>query len=66
MARERIVAGDQFSPDEDLTQYSLRPRELVEFIGQHELRAKLEVLLQAAQGRGEPIEHLLLYGPWRI
>jgi len=63
MARERIVAGDQFSPDEDLTQYSLRPRELVEFIGQHELRAKLEVLLQAAQGRGEPIEHLLLYGP---
>jgi len=63
MARERIVAGDQFSPDEDLTQYSLRPRELAEFIGQHELRAKLEVLLQAAQGRGEPVEHLLLYGP---
>ena len=63
MARERIVAGDQFSPDEDLTQYSLRPRDLAEFIGQHELRAKLEVLLQAAQGRGEPVEHLLLYGP---
>jgi len=63
MARERIVSGDQFAPDEDLTQYSLRPKVLQEFIGQHELRAKLQVLLEAAQGRGEPVEHMLLYGP---
>ena len=63
MGRERIVGGDQLSPDEDLTQYSLRPRSLDEFIGQYELHEKLEVLLEAAQGRGEPVEHLLLYGP---
>ncbi len=63
MGRERIVGGDQIGPDEDLTQYSLRPRSLKEFIGQQELREKLEVLLQAAKGRGEPVEHLLLYGP---
>jgi len=63
MTRERIVSGDQFAPDEDLTQYSLRPKSLLEFIGQKELCGKLNVLLQAAQGRKEPVEHLLLYGP---
>jgi Holliday junction DNA helicase RuvB len=63
MARERIVGGDQLGPDEDLTQYSLRPKVLGEFIGQKELREKLEVLLQAARGREEPVEHMLLYGP---
>jgi len=63
MARERIVGGDQFSPDEDLTQYSLRPKSLKEFIGQKDLCGKIQVLLQAAQGRKEPVEHLLLYGP---
>jgi len=63
MALERIVSGDQFAPDEDLTQYSLRPKSLGEFIGQKELRAKLQVLLEAAQGRNEPVEHMLLYGP---
>jgi Holliday junction DNA helicase RuvB len=63
MALERIVSGDQFAPDEDLTQYSLRPKSLDEFIGQKELRAKLQVLLEAAQGRHEPVEHMLLYGP---
>ena len=63
MARERIVTGDQFSPDEDLTQYSLRPKTIKEFIGQKELCDKLNVLLQAAQGRKEPVEHMLLYGP---
>ena len=63
MSRERIVSGDQFTPDEDLTQYSLRPKSLREFIGQKELCDKLDVLLKAAQGRKEPVEHLLLYGP---
>ncbi len=63
MGRERIVTGDQIGSDEDLTQYSLRPQSLAEYIGQKELRGKLEVVLEAARGRGEPVEHLLLYGP---
>jgi Holliday junction DNA helicase RuvB len=63
MGIERIVGGDQIGPDEDLTQYSLRPQTLKEFIGQKELCSKLQVLLQAAKGRNEPVEHLLLYGP---
>jgi Holliday junction DNA helicase RuvB len=63
MGRERIVTGDQIGPDEDLTQYSLRPKRLSEYIGQKELREKLEVVLEAARGRKEPVEHILLYGP---
>lgn len=63
MTRERIVTGDQLGPDEDLTQFSLRPKKLSEYVGQNELREKLQVLIQAAQGRKEPVEHLLLYGP---
>ncbi|MBD3257124.1 Holliday junction branch migration DNA helicase RuvB [candidate division GN15 bacterium] len=63
MGRERIVSGAQLGPEEDLTQFSLRPKTLAEYIGQKELREKLDVLVQAARGRKEPVEHLLLYGP---
>src|SRR5829696_4811795 len=42
---------------------SLRPRSLAEYIGQHEVKANLSVLLQAAKGRGEAADHILLYGP---
>jgi len=63
MARERIVNGSQISPEEDLVQFSLRPKNISEYIGQKELRDKLEVLLEAAKGRKEPVEHILLYGP---
>ncbi|UCC43077.1 MAG: Holliday junction branch migration DNA helicase RuvB [Candidatus Zixiibacteriota bacterium] len=63
MTRERIISGSELSPQEDLAQFSLRPGVLSDYIGQNELRGKLEVLLQAAKGRGEPVEHVLLYGP---
>ncbi|MBN1213488.1 MAG: Holliday junction branch migration DNA helicase RuvB [candidate division Zixibacteria bacterium] len=63
MTRERIVTGGQLSPEEDLVQFSLRPKALNEYIGQNELREKLKVLLEAAKGRGEAVEHILLYGP---
>jgi holliday junction DNA helicase RuvB len=63
MARERIVSGGALTPEEDLVQFSLRPRVLREYIGQRELKAKLEILISAAKGRGEPVEHVLLYGP---
>jgi len=63
MTLERIVSGSQITPQEDLAQFSLRPDKLSEYIGQKELRGKLNVLLEAAKGRGEPVEHVLLYGP---
>lgn len=63
MTRERIVSGTQVTPDEDVLQWTLRPRTLDEYIGQTDLKAKLQVLLHAAKGRHESVEHVLLYGP---
>jgi holliday junction DNA helicase RuvB len=41
----------------------LRPRSLVEFIGQAELRRNLEIALTAAKARGEAVDHILVHGP---
>lgn len=45
------------------TEMSLRPQRLKEFIGQEEVKKKLEIFLKAAQKRGEALEHILFYGP---
>lgn len=42
---------------------SLRPKTLAEFIGQPKIKENLSVFLQAAKQRGEPCEHVMLYGP---
>ncbi len=57
------MTGSQINPEEDAVQLSLRPKFLREYIGQNELRGKLEVTLDAARGRKEAVEHVLLYGP---
>ena len=41
---------------------SLRPKTLAEYIGQEKVKKNLDIFMQAAQKRGEPIEHVLLYG----
>ena len=43
----------------DLT---LRPKRLLDYVGQNQVKENLSILLEAAKGRGEPIEHLLFYG----
>ncbi|MBQ9526931.1 MAG: Holliday junction branch migration DNA helicase RuvB [Fretibacterium sp.] len=42
---------------------TVRPRSLSEFIGQEKLRKKLRIYIDAAKGRGEPLDHILFYGP---
>ena len=48
---------------EDENEYSLRPQRLREYIGQEKAKANLEVFIQAAKMRGEPLDHVLLHGP---
>lgn len=48
--------------EEDL-EPTLRPATLAEFVGQHAVRDQLSVALEAARGRGEPLEHALFSGP---
>lgn len=63
MTRERIVSGEQVTPEEDKIQLSLRPKLLQEYIGQNELCDKVKVALDAAKMREESCEHILFYGP---
>ena len=48
---------------DDEGEYSLRPKLLREYIGQEKAKGNLEVFIQAAKMRGEPLDHVLLHGP---
>ncbi len=49
--------------DEEEVERSLRPRRLDEFVGQARLKEQLSIALDAAKGRGEALDHVLLVGP---
>jgi Holliday junction DNA helicase RuvB len=51
------------SNGESQQEETLRPQKLGEYIGQKDLKQLLKIGIQAAQSRGEPLDHLLLYGP---
>ena len=61
--RERIISAEAAGPEEEEFNWTLRPRKLAEVIGQRDLVKRLTISLEAAKGRGEPIEHVLFYGP---
>jgi len=63
MARERIVTGAALSAEDESFNWSLRPGRLDDLIGQKALVQRLKISLGAALRRGEPLEHVLLYGP---
>jgi holliday junction DNA helicase RuvB len=59
---ERVVSGK--AEEEDLPiDYTLRPKRISEFIGQDKVKDNLNIAISAAQGRSEPLDHILLYGP---
>lgn len=59
---ERIISADIISEDEKIEQ-GLRPKYLSEYIGQEKAKKNLKVFIEAAKKRGEPLDHVLLYGP---
>ena len=60
-ALESLVTTAHISEDEN--EYSLRPKTLREYIGQEKAKGNLEVFIQAAKMRNEPLDHVLLHGP---
>jgi Holliday junction DNA helicase RuvB len=58
----RITSG-KLQEDDLALDTALRPRRLEEFIGQEKIKDNLSISIAAAQQRGEPLDHLLLYGP---
>ncbi len=61
MERAEISLARQ--PEEKSAEESLRPQTLDEMIGQPRLRENLQVFVQAARERGEPLDHVLFHGP---
>ncbi|PRR81227.1 Holliday junction branch migration DNA helicase RuvB [Clostridium vincentii] len=59
---ERIITSKELE-DEQTGQLSLRPQKTSEYIGQDKVKERLNIFIQAAQRRGEPLDHVLLYGP---
>jgi len=62
MTIERITTAE-VAPDELALESTVRPRRLDEFAGQDRVKENLAILIDAAQHRSEPVDHILLYGP---
>ena len=62
MAEERFVESEM-QPGEETLENSLRPYTLREYVGQQAVKDSLNIYIQAALKRHEPLDHILLYGP---
>jgi Holliday junction DNA helicase RuvB len=60
---DRLIAAAPASAQEEEFQKSLRPSRLAEYVGQDKVRGQLEIFIEAARGRGEALDHVLLFGP---
>ena len=58
----RVVSPSEFD-EERAAEVVLRPRRLADFVGQLAIREQVRILIEAARGRGESVDHVLLYGP---
>jgi len=57
------ITDPKVSPEEVQSESRLRPKTLDEFVGQSKVKENLTVFIEAAKQRGEPLDHVLLYGP---
>ena len=63
MPRDRIVGPGSAGEEEERFNYALRPQKFAQYIGQETLIRKLQIAVEAARGRKEPVDHILLHGP---
>lgn len=62
MDDKRIISAKKNKEDASLDK-TLRPQRLKYYIGQKKVKEKLEIFIEAARGRGDSLDHVLLYGP---
>ncbi len=62
MNRAEITTPEAL-PDETSSELSLRPTHLADFVGQETVRENLQIAIDAARQRGEPLDHILFFGP---
>ncbi|GAH33681.1 unnamed protein product, partial [marine sediment metagenome] len=61
--QDKKLTDPKLNQDEKIIDLTLRPKRLKEFVGQKPIKENLNIFLEAAEKRDEPIEHVLLYGP---
>jgi holliday junction DNA helicase RuvB len=59
---ERIISSTAV-PDEEAIEQAIRPQRLVDYVGQTLVKTQLEIFISAARGRGEALDHVLIFGP---
>ena len=60
---DRLISAKPSSVQEEQIERSLRPATLAEYVGQEKIRGQFEIFIQAARGRSEALDHVLLFGP---
>lgn len=60
---ENRLMSSSYSPEDNDTDLSLRPHKLDDYIGQEKAKENLRIYINAAKGRGDSLDHVLLYGP---
>ena len=60
---KRMVSAVPETPQEEAIERALRPKLMDEYVGQVKVREQLEIFISAAKMRGEPLDHVLLFGP---
>lgn len=63
MEDERLISPELEDIQEERVENSLRPKTLDEYIGQDKVKNNMKIYIEAAKKRGEPLDHVLLYGP---
>ena len=60
---DRLISAKPASAQEEQIERSLRPTSLAEYVGQAKVKSQFEIFIQAARGRSEALDHVLLFGP---
>jgi Holliday junction DNA helicase RuvB len=60
---DRLIAAEPVGREEEALERALRPKALTEYVGQEKARGQLEIFINAARGRSEALDHVLLFGP---
>ena len=63
MENDNLLVPNLQNKDEETSECSLRPKTLNEYIGQTKVKENMKIYIEAAKKRGEPLDHVLLYGP---
>ncbi len=62
MSESRLISPEQLN-DDDALERAIRPRMLNDYVGQPAVCEQMEIFIQAARGRGEALDHVLIFGP---